>query len=145
MNTHFKIITVALAIAFGVVSCGGKGGSVDTALSRIEKAMDKVEKNKTSMTEADWKELGTDLEEAAKILTEALESDQVGVMKKMKISAVMLRYALVAGEAALHTAADSLKVQLEDLNLQKLLDSDEMKDAVQEMQKASEELQKLIQ
>ena len=145
MHTHFKIVTAAVLLAFGAVACGGGSGtSVDAALSQIEKAMDKVEKNKTSMTQADWESLGKELEGPAKVLTEALESDQVGAMKKIKITGVMLRYAMVAGEAALHTASDSLKVQIEDINLQKLLDSNEMKDAVQEIQKATEELQKLL-
>ena len=148
MNTHFKITTIAILLAFGAVSCGGSGSgsgtSVDAALSQIEKAMDKVEKNKTSMTPADWQSLSEDLEGPARVLNEALENDQIGTMKKLKISAVMLRYAVVAGEAALHTVSDSLKVKLEDKTLQEFFSSDEMKDALQEVQKASEELKKMV-
>ena len=146
----FKIVIMALAITFVATSCG-KGSSVDGALSQIEKAVDKVEKNKTSMTEADWKALEKELEQPAKVLNEALESDQVSALKKIKISVTMLRYATVIGEAALHTASDSLKVKIEESHLtdsisvvneqlQDILESDEVKQALQELQKAAEGL-----
>ena len=153
MKTKFQIIIVAIAIVFAAVSCG-KGSSVNTALSQIEKAMDKVEKNKTSMTEADWKALSAELEQPAQVLNDALENDQVGGLKKIKIAAVMLRYAAVAGEAAMYTLTDSLKVKMEETlladsisvaadDLQELFEGDELKEAIQELQKATEELQKL--
>ena len=136
---------VVMAIA---VSCGGKS-SVDAALSQIEKAMEKVEKNKTSMTKADWEALSKELEQPAKALNEALEDKEVGALKKIKIGAVMLRYATVVGEAALHTVSDSLKVKTDGIQpadptatnpLQKALDSDELKKAIQELQKAAEKI-----
>ena len=151
MKTIFRISILAVAIMFLTVSCGGKGASVDTALSQIEKAMQKVEKNKTSMTESDWKAFSDELEQPAKVLSDALESNDVGALKKLKISAVMLRYAAVVGEAALHTVTDSLKVKMEETHLadsiaagigqlQEALESDELKKAMEELQK---ELQKL--
>ena len=144
---------MAIAITFSAVSCG-KGSSVDAALSQIEKAMNKVEKNKTSMTEADWQALNDELEGPANVLSAALESDKVGVMKKLKISAAMLRYAAVVGEAVMHTVADSLSVisgQLQETfendeikqALQGAFEGDEMKQAMEELQKVAEELQKL--
>ena len=153
MKTSFKIIIVVVATAFVAVSCN-KGASVDAALSQIEKAMEKVEKNKTSMTEADWKALEAELEQPAKVLNDALENNQVSVLKRVKISAVMMRYVAVISEAAMHTVSDSLKVIMENThladsisatvgNLQEVFDSDEMKQALEEMQKASEELQKI--
>ena len=154
MKTNFKIIIMAIAIVFVAVSCGGRGSSIDAALSQIEKTMNKVEKNKTSMTEAEWQALNDELEQPAKILSDALESNQVGALKKIKISAVLLRYAAVVGEAAFHTVADSLKVVMEETHftdsisaaagkLQELFDSDEMKESLEELQKAAEELQKI--
>ena len=154
MNTKFKIIIAVITIALVSVSCGSKSSSIDTALSLIEKAMDKVEKNKTSMTEADWKALSEELEQPAKVLSDALENDQVGALKKLKITATMLRYTAVISEAALHTVTDSLKIKLEESHLtdsisaisdklKDALDSDEMKQAVQELQKAAEELQQV--
>jgi len=141
MKTNFKIIIAAIIIAFAVVSCGNKGSSIDAALSQIEKAMDKVEKNKASMTEADWQALSDELEAPVKILNEALESDQVSTLKKLKISAAVLRCATVASEAALYTLTDSLSVVADEL--QEVFGSDEMKQAMQEFHKAAEELRKL--
>ena len=155
MKTIFRISILAIAIAFLTVSCGGgKSSSVDAALSQIEKTMQKVEKNKTSMTEADWQAFSDELEKPAKVLSDALESNDVGTLKKLKISAVMLRYAAIVSEAAFHTVTDSLKIKLEETHfadsisvavdqLQEALNSDELKQAMEELQKAAEELQKL--
>jgi len=149
MKTNFYIITMVIAIAFAAVSCGS-GSSVDAALAKIEKAVDKVEKNKTSMTEADWEALEKELEQPMKVLSDALENNQVGAMKKLKITAAMMRYMAVLSEAALHTVTDELKVVMEETQLaneemQEVFDSEEMKQAMQELQKAVEELQKLEQ
>ena len=153
METNFKIILVAIAIAFTAVSCG-KGSSVDAALSQIENALAKLEKNKTSMTEADWQAFSDELEKPAQILSQALESNQVGTMKKLQISAAMMRYAVVIGEAAMHTLADSLKVHSEEIHglveavsenseeLQEVIDGVDLQQAMQELQKAAEKLQK---
>ena len=153
MKTNFKIIVVAIAIALTAVSCG-KGSSVDAALSQIEKTMSKVEKNKTSMTETDWQALNDELEGPAQVLSVALESNDVSVAKKLKITAAMMRYATVISEAAMHTFADSLSVMSNQL--QDAFENDEMKQALseafegvemeqvmEELQKAAEELQKL--
>ena len=151
MKTNFKIVIVVIATVFIAVSCG-KGSSVDAALSQIEKAMDKVEKNKTSMTEADWKALSEELEQPAKILSEALENNQVGTMTKLKITAVMLRYTAIASEAALHTITDSLKIKMEEAHLadsiagitdklQEAFESNEMKQALQEFQEITKKME----
>ena len=147
MKTNFYIITMVIAIAFAAVSCGS-GSSVDAALAKIEKAVDKVEKNKTSMTEADWEALEKELEQPMKVLSDALENNQVGAMKKLKITAAMMRYMAVVSEAALHTATEEMKAIIEEAQLanedmQEVFDSEEMKQALQELQKAAEELQKL--
>jgi len=161
MKTNFNIFIASMAILFMAVSCGGgKGSSVDSALAQIEKAMDKVDKNKTSMTEADWQALSAELEGPAQVLSDALDNDQVSLMKKLKITAVMVRYGVVAAEAAMYTIADPLKEQIEELHLadsvasisnqiKEALESDEMKqalqEAAQEVQKAAEELQKVVE
>jgi len=150
-TTNLKIIIAVIAIAVITVSCGSKGSSIDAALAKIEKAMDKVEKNKTSMTEADWKALEAELEQPAKVLSDALESNQVSTLKKLKISAAIMRYTVVLSEAAMRTAveqleethfADSIAAVTEQLH--DVLAGDEMKQALQELQKATEELHKIV-
>jgi len=133
MKTIYRISILVIAIAFVAVSCGGKGSSVDAALSQIEKIIDKVEKNKTSMTEADWKAVDAELEQPAKVLSDALESNEVGTLKKIKISTVMLRYTAVVSEAALHTVADSLKMKTEETQL-----SDSISAAFDQLQEAAD-------
>ena len=141
--TPLMCITAALMLT---AACGGGSSSVNSALSQMEKAMEKVEKNKTSMTTEDWKELDKELEDCVKVLNEALESEDVGTMTKLKISAVVLRYAAVAGEAALHTVTDSLKVQMgteEESQFKEVMESNEMKDVMKELEKLGKELENL--
>jgi len=144
-TTKFKFAILMIAIAFVTVSCS-KGSSIDAAISQIDKAVSKVEKNKTSMTQADWEALNAELEEPAKVLSDALNSNDIGMVKKIKISTAMLRYTTVIGEAAMHTVSDSLKTMMNDTHLadsiavateqlQNLIDSDELKKAIEDMQK----------
>jgi len=112
---NFKIIILAIAIMFAAVSCGS-GNAVDTALSQVEKVMEKVEKNKTSMTEADWEAMSKELEQPLQVLQKALESNNVSWSKKMKISAMMLRYTAVATEAALNTAANESGLTVDSIS-----------------------------
>ena len=149
---------VLLAVMTMALSCGGGSSSVDTALSQMEKAMEKVEKNKTSMTEADWKALEADLEQPAKILEEAMEGNSIGAMARLRIAAAMMRYVALLSEAALHTVTDSLNVHMEELNekmeeinladslsivgdqLKDALNSEELKNAIEELQNAQRKL-----
>jgi hypothetical protein len=155
-----NFMIIALVVAFMAASCGGN--SIDSALNQVEKAIDKVEKNKTSMTAADWKAFNEEMDAPCKVLNEALESEEVGALKKIKISAVVLRMAAVAGEAALHTVVDSLNLKmrpaLDSLNLQlqqtgvtdsivkttDILQSDEAKQAAKELQQAVDELKNIL-
>lgn len=138
---NFKIIILAIAIMFAAVSCGS-GNAVDTALSQVEKVMEKVEKNKTSMTEADWEAMSKELEQPLQVLQKALESNNVSWSKKMKISAMMLRYTAVATEAALNTAANESGLTVDSISslskqVQEAMESEDMKEAMQELQKLS--------
>jgi len=142
MKSNCRIIILAIAIMFVAVSCGG-GNSVDAALAQIEKAMEKVEKNKTSMTEADWLALSEEIEQPLQVLNAALENNNVSGLKKIKISAVVLRYAALASEAAFHTVIQETNLVDSISKMQEIIGSEEMKEAMQELQKASEELQKL--
>ena len=72
-----------------------------TNLSQVEKALAKVEKNKGKMTEEDWRNLEKEVEAPLKVISEALESDKVGIIGKMKILAVTAKWATVLAEAGL--------------------------------------------
>jgi hypothetical protein len=147
---NVKLILIALAVAFMAASCGN-GNSIDAALNQVEKAMDKVEKNKTSMTANDWKSFNEEMEAPCKVLNDALESNDVGTLKKLKISAVVLRMAAVAGEAAMHTAIDSLNVKMQETGIadsiakiSDALQGEEAQQGLEDLQKAVGELEKML-
>jgi soluble cytochrome b562 len=158
-KVNFKLrnvvaIFTCLAVAMIFASCGN-GNAVDAALNRVEQAMDKVEKNKTSMTADDWKTFNEEMEAPCKVLNEALESNEVGTLKKIKISAVVLRLATVAGEAAMHTVVDSLSVQMQQAGVSDTISNvlntlqgeeaqKEMQEGMKELQKGLDELQKIL-
>jgi hypothetical protein len=147
---NVKLILIAFAVAFMAASCGN-GNAIDAALNQVEKAMDKVEKNKTSMTADDWKAFNEEVEAPCKVLNEALESNDVGALKKIKISAVVLRLATVAGEAAMHTAIDSLNVKMQEAGVAdsiatvtNALKGEEAQQGLEDLQNALGELEKML-
>jgi len=144
MKTAKSIVAIALLVVMMMAaSCGGGGNAaINTAISQMEKAIDRVEKNKGSMTEADWKALEKELEEPAAILEAALENNSVSTMEKLKITAVSIRYMAVLSEAALKTVNDSLSIYSEQIKEQ--LNSDEMKDALKELEKGAKEMEKFL-
>jgi hypothetical protein len=114
-----------------------------------------VEKSKTTMTEADWQAFSKELEAPCKVLNEALEGDKVGVFKKIKIAAVMLRFTTIVGEAAMNTAVEEIGKKMEENHVadsvsvavdavQKQLNSAEMDSSMNELKKAAEILQKQL-
>ncbi|MDR1722674.1 MAG: hypothetical protein LBR84_01890 [Tannerella sp.] len=105
---RLSVLFIAGIVAVACLAgCGGKD-PVDNSLEQIEKAIQKVEKNKKSMTEEDWKAFSKEVEEPCRILDQALKDKEVGTMKKLKISATMLKFAAIAGEAGLNTAVEKL-------------------------------------
>jgi|GEM_PF-1773217 hypothetical protein len=144
MKTAKSIVAIALLVVMMMAaSCGGGGNAaINTAISQMEKVIDRVEKNKGSMTEADWKALEKELEEPAAILEAALENNSVSTMEKLKITAISIRYMAVLSEAALKTVNDSLSIFNEQIKEQ--LNSDEMKDALKELEKGAKEMEKLL-
>jgi len=94
-----KKLFIALFVVALCTACGGS--SVDKSISQVEKALAKVEKNKGKMTEADWRNLEKELEAPLKVISEALESDKVGLVGKMKIVAVTAKWATVLAEAGI--------------------------------------------
>jgi len=107
------LMIAGMVAAACLAGCGGKN-SVDSAIDKIEASMKKIEKNKTSMTTDDWKAINAELEEPARVLKEAMDSDKVGALKKIRISAVLLKYVAVVGEAGIHTAAEELGKKLDE-------------------------------
>jgi hypothetical protein len=96
-----KKIHLLLMIA-GVMmlaSCGGS--SVDKAISQIDKTIEKIEKKKGNMTDADWQAVQKEVEEPMKVLADALEKDKVGPLTKIKIIATTAKWVTVLSEAGL--------------------------------------------
>ena len=115
-------------------ACGG-GSSVDQSISKVEKALKKVEKNKGKMTEADWRNLEKEIEEPLKVIADALESDKVGVVGKMKIIAVTAKWATVLAEAGLSELEKRTGIERENFGT-------ELEKAAKELEKASKDIEK---
>jgi len=89
------IISIIAAIFAG---CGGSS-SVNKAITQVEKALEKVEKNKGNMTEADWQNLEKEMEEPLQVIANALETNEVGMMEKIKVVALVTKWSAVVMEA----------------------------------------------
>jgi len=122
-----KKLLIAISIVALCAACGGSS-SVDKSISQVEKALAKVEKNKGKMTEADWRTLEKEVEEPLKVIAQALESDKVGVVGKMKILAVTAKWATVLAEAGLSELERRTGVERENFG--------------KELEKAAKEIEK---
>ena len=135
----FAVIIVALC-----ASCGG-GSSVDSSISKVEKALEKVEKNKGKMTEADWRNLEKEVEEPLKVISEALEKDKVGLVGKMKIIAVTAKWATVLAEAGISELERKTGIERENFGKELEKAAKELeKNAGGDLEKLGKELEKAV-
>ena len=132
-----KKLTILVFMVAIFAACGGST-SVDKAISQVEKAVEKVEKNKGNMTEADWDALSKEVEEPLKVISDALEKDKVGLMTKMKIVAVTAKWAAIITQAGLN----ELGKQMVEAGMEIEKAAKELEDsgALNELQKAVQEL-----
>ena len=93
-----KIFIICIIAALCVGCGGGSKSTVESAISKVEKALEKVEKNKGTMTQEDWKILEAEMEEPLKIINNALENNEVGVVGTIKVIGLIAKWATVAME-----------------------------------------------
>ena len=128
-----KIIIIGVIVAI-CAGCGG-GSSLDKSVSQVEKALEKVEKNKGKMSEEDWKNLEKELEEPLQVIANALESDKVGVLAKVKIVALAARWTAALAEAGINEIEKQTGVSRDNWEA-------ELDKVVKELEKVSSELEK---
>ena len=139
----------AVIIAVICVSCGSSS-SVDKAISQVEKALEKVEKNKGNMTEADWNNLEKEVEEPLQVIANALESNKVGMVERIKLMAVAAKWATVAMEAGFAEIEKQTGVNREDWGNELEKTAKELEKALEgidisELEKAAKELEKAFE
>jgi len=144
-----KKLIVSVMIVALFAACGGSS-SVDKAISKVEKAVEKVEKNKGNMSQADWEALSKELEEPLKVIADALEKDNVGLMTKMKIVAVSAKWAAAISQVGLNELGRQMVEAGKELEKakQELDDSGALKElekAVQELGNENSDLAKQLQ
>jgi len=108
---------------------------LDKSVSQVEKALEKVEKNKGKMSEEDWKNLEKELEEPLQVIANALESDKVGVLAKVKIVALAARWTAALAEAGINEIEKQTGVSRDNWEA-------ELDKVVKELEKVSSELEK---
>ena len=132
-----KLLIIGIIAAI-CTACGGGASSVDKAISQVEKSIAKLEKNKGKVTEEEWKALEKEVEEPMKVLADALESDKVGAMSKLKIVALTAKWATVVMEAGFGEMQKQLGTELENFG-EKLEDAVKDIEGVDTQQTDSEE------
>jgi hypothetical protein len=119
------ILNVFIVLIVLVVTACNRSSTVDISMLQIEKAIEKVEKNKKNMTEADWKAFEKEVEEPVKTLNQAAEAGQIGAMKRIQIMALMGRLMSVVGEAGLQHYVGELNSIEKNLNDISVVDDSE--------------------
>ena len=157
-----KIAVISFIVAL-FVGCGG-ASSVDRAMAQVEKAIEKIEKNKGKLTESDWQILEKEVEEPLRVLSDAVENNKVGAIQKIKLITLSAKWATVVMEAGLteieretgvsrenwQTELEKATKEIENSTqeLEKALqgiDKTELEKAAKEIENASKELEKAVQ
>jgi len=89
------------------------------------------------MTEADWKALEKEVEEPLQVIAKALEENKVGVMERIKVIALVGKWAAVAMEAGFTEIEKETGVKREEWG-------NELEKAAKEIEKAAKELEKTL-
>jgi len=125
-------------IIIGIIAviCAGCGGAspVEKAISQLERALEKVEKNKGNMTEADWKSLEQEMEEPLQVIANALETNKIGFQERVKVFTLMAKWTAVAMEIGLSELENSTGIDREDFGK-------ELENMALELEKAVEVLE----
>jgi len=101
MKNFAIIIFATLATAF-VAGCEPKT-PVERALKQMETAVKKAEKNKAKMTKADWMEFHAKMEVPCLQVRAVVVQPRAEPVFKQKAASVLLRYAHLVKESAIHT------------------------------------------
>ena len=136
-----KVIITAVIVAV-CAACGGSS-SVDKAISQVEKAIEKVEKNKGKMTDDEWNALKREVEEPLKVISDALEKNQVGLTAKIKIATVSAKWGAALAGAGLREIEKnkdewSKELEKQGVNMDEL--NKELEKAAKELEKARQQL-----
>ena len=96
------------------VNCGLREVSGRQSNGKIDKSIEKVEKNKDKMTKKDFEALDKEMEEPLKVLNDALENDEVGALDKLKIVGKVTKWAAVLVSAGFKVVGDELGKELKE-------------------------------
>ncbi len=96
-----KNLVIFVSVSLLVAACGAS--PVDSAIKQVEKALERVEKNKDTMTRADWEALDKELTPPLEVINTALENDEIGVVGKVKVVMLVAKVTTVMAEQGMKT------------------------------------------
>ncbi len=131
-----KKLILAVLIAAICTACGGS--PIDKSIKQVEKALERVEKNKADMSRADWEALGKEMEEPLTVINEALENDEIGVLGKVKVVMLVAKLTAFMAEAGVATLEKETGIDRENFGA-------ELEKAGREIEKAIGEAEEKIQ
>jgi 16S rRNA U1498 N3-methylase RsmE len=108
-----KKLVIIFCIAVMCAACGSS--PVDSSIRQVEKALERVEKNKDTMTKADWEALGKEIEEPLTVINAALEGDQIGVVGEVKVVMLVTKITTLMAEAGVQMLEQETGVKSEEL------------------------------
>ena len=129
-----KRLIIISIVALLFAGCGGSS-SIDKAISQVEKALEKVEKNKGNMTESDWQNLEKEMEEPLQVIANALETNKVGMVQRVKVMTLVAKWTAVAMEAGFTEIEKQTGIDRENWG-------NELEKATKDLEKALEEVEK---
>ena len=125
---RFIIISIIVVVCVGC----SKSSSLNKAISQVENALEKVKKNKGNMTQSDWEALGKEVEEPLQVISKSIEDNKIGMMERLKLTALVAQWSVVVMEAGLTEMEKQTGISREKLG-------DEIEKAVKELERIASE------
>ncbi len=129
-----KLFTFVLIACF-FAACGSS--PVDSAITQVEKALERVEKNKSTMTKADWEALDKEMAQPLEVINAALESDEIGIVGKVKVVMLVTKITTVLAEQGIKTLEQEIGIKKEQWGKELEKVGAELENAAKEMEKST--------
>ncbi len=131
-----KKIFIFVCLACLCAACGSS--PVDSAIKQVEKALERVEKNKATMTKADWEALDKEMAQPLEVINAALESNEIGIVGKVKVVMLVTKITTVLAEQGIKTLEQETGVTRDKWGEELEKAGAELEKAATEMEKAAE-------
>ena len=135
-----KVLVISIIVS--LLACCGNSSSLDSEIKQIDKAIEKIEKSKDSMTPSDWEALEKEVEKPLQTIQDAIESGKLNSVQRIKLITVTARWSVAVMEAGFSEIEKQTGIERDKWGEEIEKFSKEMEKVSEEMEKTAKEFEK---